>query len=292
MLSPTLFLMVMGEMLKEMSANGAGVSIAGLYLSSAALYLSSAAHADDIRSLSQTRSATESQAATLVNFTTNNGLQINASKTEVVALSTTNQTPNLTFSVAGHQVGTKQKAKCLGYWWKSNLGSAKSVEANIEKAMKAFFAAGAIGAYQGTLNPLSSISLFNTCIVPTLLYGSQNWMLTEQTIARLETFQSQMGKRILKMPKHYANLLSRVTLLLPSTRVQILIRKLHFLAHLLTNNDNTLGPTTFRTLAMCSVDDISLVQQCRWLESQDGQRLCRHNSHSQTDPIPSYTRFQ
>ena len=80
-------------------------------------------------------------------------------------------TPNFTFSVAGHQVGTKQEAKCLGYWWKSNLGSAKSVEANIEKGMKAFFAAGAIGAYQGTLNPLSSISLFNTCVVPTVLYA-------------------------------------------------------------------------------------------------------------------------
>ena len=76
-----------------------------------------------------------------------------------------------------------------------------------------------------------------------------------------------MGKRLLKVPKHYANLLPRVTLLLPSMRVQILIRKLHFLAHLLTSNDNTLGPTTFRMLAMCSVDDISLVQQCRWLES-------------------------
>ena len=59
--------MVMDEMLREMSANGAGVSIAGLYLGSAV-------YADAIRSLSQTRSATESQAATLVNFTTNNGL--------------------------------------------------------------------------------------------------------------------------------------------------------------------------------------------------------------------------
>ena len=118
-----------------------------------------------IRSLSQTRSATESQAATLVNFTTNNGLQINA---------------------------------------------------------------GAIGAYQGTLNPLSSISLFNTCVVPTLPSGSETWILTEQTIARLEMFQSQMGKRILKVPKHYADLLPRVTLLLPSMRVQILINKLHF----------------------------------------------------------------
>ena len=79
--------MVMDEMFKEMSVNGAGVSIAGLYLSSAS-------HADDIRSLTQTRSATESQAATLVNFTTNNGLEINARKTEIVALSMTNQSPN------------------------------------------------------------------------------------------------------------------------------------------------------------------------------------------------------
>ena len=76
-----------------------------------------------------------------------------------------------------------------------------------------------------------------------------------------------MGKRILKIPKHYANLLPRVALQLPSTRVQILIRKLHFLAHLLISNDNTLGSTTFWTLAMCNVDEISLVQQCRWLES-------------------------
>ena len=92
-LSPTQFLMVMDEMLKE---NGAGVSIAGLYLGSAA-------HADDIRSLSQTISATERQAATgLVNFSTNNGLQINACETEVVALSMTNHAPNFTFSVAGH----------------------------------------------------------------------------------------------------------------------------------------------------------------------------------------------
>ena len=63
----------MDEMLKKMSANVAGVSTAGLYLGSAA-------HADDIRSLSQTTSATESQAATLINFTNNNGLQINSSK--------------------------------------------------------------------------------------------------------------------------------------------------------------------------------------------------------------------
>ena len=106
------------------------------------------------------------------------------------------------------------------------------------------------------------------------MHGSENWILTEQTIARLKMFQSQKGKRILKIPKHYANFLPRVILQLPSMKVRILIRKLYFLAHLLTSNDNTLGPTTVWTLAMCNVDDISLAN------SADGLRatLPMHDS--------------
>lgn len=119
--------------------------------------------------------------------------------------------------MASHQVSTRPEAKCVGYYWKSNLSADRSVKVNIEKGRKPFFAASAIGTHQGTLNPLSSISLFNTCVMPILLYGSENWILTEQTIARLEIFQSQMGKRILKIPKHYASLLPRVTLQLPES---------------------------------------------------------------------------
>ena len=258
-LSLTLFLIVMDEMLREMSTSGNGVSIAGLYLGSAA-------HADDIRSLSQSTSATENQAINLINLSTKYGLKINANKTEVVALSRTNHPSTYMFTIAKHQVETKKEAKCLGYWWKFNLGADKSVEANIERGRKSFFATGAIGAYQGSLNPLSSRSIFLTCVIPVLLYGSENWILNDQSIAKLETFQSQMGKRMLKIPNFYNNLLSRVVLQLPSIRVQILIRKLRFLAHLLSSNEQTLGPISFRTLAMCNVDDISLVQQCRWLE--------------------------
>ena len=76
-----------------------------------------------------------------------------------------------------------------------------------------------------------------------------------------------MGKRMLRVPNVYNNLLPRVTLQLPSIKVQIFIRKLRFPAHLFSSNNQTLGPTIFWTLAMCNVDDISLVQQCRWLEN-------------------------
>ncbi len=73
----------------EISASGAGVSLAGLYLGSAA-------HADDIRSLSQSRSATENQATTLI-------------KTEIVALSRTNHPPTYMLKIAGHPVETRRQ---------------------------------------------------------------------------------------------------------------------------------------------------------------------------------------
>ena len=59
-------------------------------------------------------------------------------KKEVRSKLMTNQTPNLTFSVAGHQVGTKQETKCLRYWLKSNLeaDACKSVEANLNREGK------------------------------------------------------------------------------------------------------------------------------------------------------------
>jgi len=87
-------------------------------------------------------------------------------------------------------------------------------------------------------------------------------------VNRLEVFQSQMGKRMLKLPNHYAGILPRVVLGLASIRVQILIRKHHFLARLLQSEEQTVGPATLRTLAILNVDEISLVQQCQWLEQQ------------------------
>ena len=194
------------------------------------LYCWSLSDADDVRSLSQTATDAEDQASTLSEFTTNRGLQINANKTEIVALSRGPHTPPQSLTVSGIPVPIRKEVKCLGYWWQSNLGADKSIDANNEKGRKAFFGAGTIGAYQGYLNPLNAKSLFFTCVIPALLYGCENWCLTETTVNRLEVFQSQMGKRMLKFPSHYANILPRVVLGLPSIRVQIPICKLWFLA--------------------------------------------------------------
>ena len=59
--------------------------------------------------------------------------------------------------------------------------------------------ARSIGAYQGALNPLSERSLFSTFVLPILLYGCENWVLTKSLLSTLEKFQVEIGRRILRL---------------------------------------------------------------------------------------------
>ena len=83
-------------------------------------------------------------------------------------------------------------------------------------AISAFFAFGRIDAFQGHLNPLSSINIFETCVIPVLLYGCDTWLLDSSTILLLEQFQYEIGRRILKLQNNTSGKLVRLCLNLPS----------------------------------------------------------------------------
>ena len=48
---------------------------------------------------------------------------------------------------------------------------------------------GSIGVFQGDTSPLSSREVIESCVMPVLLYGSENWILTEALLKKLEAFQ-------------------------------------------------------------------------------------------------------
>ena len=80
-------------------------------------------------------------------------------------------------------------------WWSSNGSSHKSIEERINKARGAFFAHGQLGSFHGQLNPLSSRSLIESCVIPVLMYGSEFWRLNTTLLSRLESFHAELGKR-------------------------------------------------------------------------------------------------
>ena len=63
----------------------------------------------------------------------------------------------------------KDACKCnLWYWWKRDLMASQSMEENIRRPYKSFLHFGNLGAFQGDLCLLSTRSIIETCIMPTI----------------------------------------------------------------------------------------------------------------------------
>ena len=83
---------------------------------------------------------------------------------------------------------------------------------------------------------------------------------------KLESFQGEIGKSILRLPKFAANNTVRMALQWPSVRTRVLCIKLGFLLKIL-NSENSLSARVFRPLAASDVEALQLIRQCRFLES-------------------------
>ena len=104
----------------------------------------------------------------------------------------------------------------------------KAVEENIARARRCFFARGSLGNFHGKLNPLSGKSIFETCVLPVLLYGCENWLLSDSDYLKLERFQTEIGRRILRLGSFHANE-AVLGLDLPSMKARIFIQKLSYI---------------------------------------------------------------
>ena len=61
-----------------------------------------------------------------------------------------------------------------GHAW--DLLPAKAVDEAINKAGRAFFSFETMRAFHGKLNPISGKTIFDMCVIPILLFDSENWI--------------------------------------------------------------------------------------------------------------------
>ena len=81
------------------------------------------AHADDIRTLTNSTSSLNAQLEAVSSFTTENFLQLNLSECEIVSFSRESNCAQPQVSLDGATLQCKDVAKCLGYVWNSTLSS-------------------------------------------------------------------------------------------------------------------------------------------------------------------------
>ncbi len=210
-------------------------------------------HADDIRTLATSDASLQAQVGIVNEFARKNFLKLNLSKCEVVVFTRNQQA---VCEVEGSVLPASGEGKCLGFWWKGDLLATSAVEENIRKARRAFFHYGSIGAFQGDLSPLSSRHVLETCVMPVLLYGSENWIMTENL---LESFQAELVKRILKWPKHFSNTAAITVLDVPTMGSIVLERKLSFL-----QGGRASGLSSLVKESFCDeISSLCLVKECR-----------------------------
>ena len=232
-LSPTLFLTVMDRLLKEMRAERYGLSISQTYMGTAI-------HADDLRTIAESKEVVSKQAYIVSTFAKAVNLKLNSSKVEVLRISWKKHDPEV-IPLGDLQLSTTSAVKCLGVWWQYNMSASGAVPENISKARKAFFALGGTGTFHGSLNPLCGRSIYESCILPIFLYSCNTWLLDTTSIKALKDFPCEKGKRILCLPKFHSKNVGRITLHWPSMTARILIRKLTFLAKLLSDTKAVLA---------------------------------------------------
>ena len=259
-LSPALFLLVMDPLLRHLQSQSIGASVNSTY---AGGYL----HADDIRTLASNPTTLEAQISPVTKFTKENFLSLNASKCEVVVFNkSTIKTFDKNLVFEAYSFPVKEEAKCLGYLWKQNLSSLPMIEDRIQKARKAFFQLGSVYAFQGSLSPVSASAIVQTCVLPILLYGVENWVMSSESTKKLERFQGEVAKRILQMPKWYSNKAACIVLGWNSIHSMCTIRKLKFL-HRVMSNEESICYRAFSAM-VDDVEALSLVRECRELEER------------------------
>ena len=169
------------------------------------LYGGAYLHADDIRTLSTSATTLQEQITHFARTT---------SKCEIVSFAQKNNVPH---PVCEIENTTLPSALPNAKW--HHLSAKPSIDYNILKARKSFFAYGSMGLFQGQLSPVSGKSVVDTCILPVLLYGAENWCLTPNPIKMLNSFLGELSKRLLRLPPQwYCNTPASIVVRLRSAR--------------------------------------------------------------------------
>ena len=101
--------------------------------------------------------------------------------------------------------------------------------------------------------------------MPILLYGCENWIMTESLWQTLEPLQACLVKKMLMWPKHHLNTAALTAVEVPTMKSTVLIAMLSFFKRVMKSDSCSLSGQAVFTLSE-SVDSVCLVKECREVE--------------------------
>lgn len=124
------------------------------------------------------------------------GLHINAAKTVVMSVDRRGSDPLPTITLSGGVVEQVQSFKYLGSILTSLCDDAVDIAARIGKAAAAVHQLTHIWRSK-ELTTKTKTQIYNTCVLQTLLFGCESWVICARSLQRLSVFHNDCLRRIL-----------------------------------------------------------------------------------------------
>ena len=216
-LSPVLFLLVMDPLLHTLENSNLGPYISNIYAGAFA-------HADHLCTITSSQIILQQQIKTVQTFAEENGMIFNPDVLLVASSKPVSTVPCIKNCLA--RVGIQSSSES-SYGSESKEGSPCFLYCHIY----CFCGRKVPGppvpkTFSMMLYREGLISQDANSVIPILLYGCENWILTDPLLDHLEAFQAEMGRRTLKLSKFHSALSTRLALRWPSLAARILVLKL------------------------------------------------------------------
>ena len=131
----------------------------------------------------------------LSNFANQVGLKISQTKTEVMTLNIINPTP---IQVDGKDLPNTETFTYLGSTIRNDGGAGNDIMNRLSKARNIFRSLNNVWN-SSQYNKQTKLKLYQSCVLSTLLYGSECWRMTENDLTKL----SFSHKKLKENPAHF-----------------------------------------------------------------------------------------
>ena len=151
--------------------------------------------ADDLALFSHTHQQMQAKTSRLSEFARQVGLKINEGKTEVMTLNNSNPLP---IQVNGNNVSITEEFRYLGSIVRCDGGAGNDIRQRLNKANIASRMLNNVWKSK-QYSTITEMRLYQSCVLSTLLYGSECWRMTERDTRKLSVFHTKSLRRILQI---------------------------------------------------------------------------------------------
>ena len=151
--------------------------------------------ADDLALLSHTHQHMQEKTSRLHTYGKQVGLRISNKKTELMTLNVTRPEP---VKVNGEDLRQTDRFTYLGSIIRPEGGTKEDIQSRLGKARSVF--RGMNNIWRSTQYSIKTkLKLYQSCVISTLLYGSECWRMTETDLAKLRSFHTICLRTILRI---------------------------------------------------------------------------------------------